>query len=63
MTEAVANSVRLRACVGTGCRLLFTVCASCDRGPSYCGDVCRKAARQRQVRAASSRYHASDCGP
>ena len=62
MSETSEDCVRLRACVNAGCHTLFAVCVSCDHGQRYCGDDCRRAARQRQVRAASKRYQATAHG-
>jgi hypothetical protein len=62
MLEAPVDSVRLRACCGPACGALFSVCVSCDRGQRYCSDLCRKGARQAQVRAASRRYQSSGTG-
>ena len=44
------------------CRQPVVICASCYRGQAYCGDSCRKLARQRSLRDAGRRYAASQRG-
>jgi hypothetical protein len=38
---------------------VFHVCRRCDRGQSYCGAVCRAAAREASKRRARARHQAS----
>ena len=59
---AEGDSLRMRPCRGPGCGATFFVCIRCDRGQRYCSDACRKAARRRQSRAATSRYQRSEAG-
>lgn len=41
---------------------MFHVCRRCDRGQSYCGAVCREAARAASKRRARARHQASQEG-
>jgi hypothetical protein len=59
---AERNSLRMRPCRGPGCGATFFVCIRCGRGPRYCSNACRKAARHRQTRAVTSRYQRSEAG-
>jgi hypothetical protein len=54
--------LRLRVCGRSGCRALFTICASCDRGQRYCSPACRAGVRCRQRHDASLRYQQSKQG-
>lgn len=57
-----ASTLRLRTCRAPGCRAMFFVCVRCDRGQRYCCDVCGKAARRMQMRAANARYQRTKAG-
>lgn len=45
-----------------GCRQVFTICISCDRGQRYCSAACRDAVRRQRRREADRRCQQSDRG-
>ena len=56
------RGLRLRRCCDTRCNVVFTICASCDRGQRYCSEPCRKRTRQQQLHDAGRRYQATATG-
>ena len=61
-TDQLRMPLRLRRCCYSGCTVIFTLCIACDRGQRYCTDVCRKRARQEQLRTAGRRYQTTEAG-
>ena len=57
-----SECLRIRSCCDPNCRVVFTICASCDRGQRYCSAACRQRMRREHVRAAGRRYQASPHG-
>jgi hypothetical protein len=57
MSEIVLRTRYCRACGA-----VFCVCGHCDRGQCYCGQVCRRVARQQQLRMANRRYQRTEAG-
>jgi hypothetical protein len=62
MRFAPENCLRLRFCHISGCRAMFFVCKSCDRGQRYCSPQCRQLGRLQQRREANSRYQRTERG-
>ena len=60
MARREPDALRQRWC--RGCRDLFLVCRSCDRGQRYCSERCRVPARRAQRSAARLRLQRSPEG-
>lgn len=62
MNSMHEESLRPRFCRAPGCRTMFFVCKSCDRGQCYCSHECRQISRLQQKRNANDRYQRTDKG-